>query len=329
MWTDPTQRVALNIDGRWLQRQDRWNAGAAGEIPLAVEVSEVRSVLTDDALLGALERWRHHGHLIVMDDYGTGYAGMAEALVLQPDLVKLDRALIAGVDHDPQKQSLVRAVRAWTDDLGIGLLAEGVETAAEVAAVARLGGDSAQGYYSAKPAAHLVPVSAARVLSPSPLTSHPEGAPPPSQPSPALGFYAQAVAGSPIPSYVVDRRRVIVAWNAAAERLLGHPAGQLVDRRCAAGPLDHRDADGRLLCRGFCPLVHSMAEQIVEAAVVSAADAEGERHQGEIWVTPIFASALGRVVGALEQFREVEDAQVGGGDSPRRPVRALGNEGTG
>lgn len=50
-----------------------------------------------------------------MDDYGTGYAGMAEALVLQPDLAKLHRALIGGVDHDPQKQSLVRAVRAWAD----------------------------------------------------------------------------------------------------------------------------------------------------------------------------------------------------------------------
>lgn len=54
---------------------------------------------------------------------------MAEVLTLQPDLVKLDRALMAGVGHNIQKQLLVRAVRAWTDDLGIGLLAEGVETA--------------------------------------------------------------------------------------------------------------------------------------------------------------------------------------------------------
>ena len=299
LWADPAQRVFLNIDGRWPTLPGPWETGAAGEIPLAVEVSEARSVLNDEGLLAALERWRQHGHLIVMDDYGTGYAGMAGALVLQPELVKLDRVLIAGVDHNIQKQSLVRAVRTWTDDLGIALLAEGVETAAELAAVARLGCDYAQGYYVARPAAGLP-----RVSVPVPRTA--PALSPAVVPSRALAFYAQAVADSGIPSYVVDRRRELVAWNAAAERLLGHPAGDLVGRRCAAGPLDHRDAAGRLLCRGFCPLVHSMAEHIVEAAVVSAADAAGQRHQVETWVTPIFDSALGRVVGALEQFREVE-----------------------
>ena len=305
LWTDPTHRVFLNIDGRWPHLPERWDSGAAGEIPLAVEVSEARSVLNDDGLLTALERWRRHGHLIVMDDYGTGYAGMAEALVLQPDLVKLDRALIAGVGHNIQKQSLVRAVRAWTDDLGIALLAEGVETAEELAAVARLGCDYAQGYYLAEPAPELRPVSRRRLHTPlSP--------PPAANPSPALAFYAQAVADSAIPSYVVDRRRELVAWNRAAENLLGHPAQQLVGRRCAGGPLDHRDADGHLLCRGFCPLVHSMAEKVVHAMPVTVADAAGARRNVETWVTPIFDTTLGCVVGALEQFREVDPAQDGG-----------------
>lgn len=322
LWVDPTQRVFLNIDGRWPELPARWDSGAAGEIPLAVEVSEARSVLNDEGLLAALERWRHHGHLIVMDDYGTGYAGMAEVLVVQPDWVKLDRALIAGVDHDVQKQAMVRAVRAWTDDLGIGLLAEGVETAEEVAAAAQLGCDYAQGYYLAEPAPQLLPVSrqVPRAAPPAPSAVHP---------SPALAFYAQAVADSAIPSYVVDRRRELVAWNGAAEQLLGHAAGQLVGRRCAAGPLDHRDGDGRLLCRGFCPLVHSMAEQVVHTMVVSAADAEGARHLVETWVTPIFDTALGRVVGALEQFREVEHAQVAGGDPSSKLVAAFGSQGTG
>ncbi len=321
LWADPTQRVFLNIDGRWPKLPDRWDAGAAGEIPLAVEVSEARSVLNDEGLLAALERWRRHGHLIVMDDYGTGYAGMAEALVLQPDLVKLDRALIAGVDHHGQKQSLVRAVRSWTDDLGIELLAEGVETAAELAAVARLGCDYAQGYYLAEPARRLPPVSG-----PVPRTAPP--APAAAHPSPALAFYAQAVADSAIPSYVVDRRRELVAWNRAAEALLGHAAGQLVGQRCAMGPLDHRDAAGRLLCRGFCPLAHSMAEQAVHTMVVSAADAGGQRHRVETWVTPIFDTALGRVVGALAQFRPVEKSDVPHGDPASGRVRAWRGEGT-
>lgn len=322
LWVDPTQRVFLNIDGRWPALPDRWDTGATGEIPLAVEVSEARSVLNDEGLLAALERWRRHGHLIVMDDYGTGYAGMAEALVLQPDLVKLDRALIAGVDHNVQKQSLVRAVRSWTDDLGIGLLAEGVETAAELAAVVRLGCDYAQGYYLAEPAPQLPPVSrpVPRTAPPAPAAAHP---------SPALAFYAQAVADSAIPSYVVDRRRELVAWNRAAEALLGHAAGQLVGQRCAMGPLDHRDAAGRLLCRGFCPLVHSMAEQVVHTMVVSAADAGGQRHRVETWVTPIFDTALGRVVGALEQFRAVEESATHPGDPASGRVSAVTGAGTG
>ena len=137
------------------------------------------------------------------------------------------------------------------------------------------------------------------------------------------------VADSAIPSYVVDRRRELVAWNRAAEQRLGHAAGQLVGRRCAAGPLDHRDGDGRLLCRGFCPLVHSMAEQVVHTMVVSAADAEDARHLVETWVTPIFDSALGRVVGAVEQFREVEHAQVAGGEPSSKLVAAFGSQGTG
>ena len=142
----------------------------------------------------------------------------------------------------------------WTDDLGIALLAEGVETGREQAAVARSGCDYAQGYYLAKPAPQLPPVSrpVPCIAPPAPAAAHP---------SPALAFYAQAVADSTIPSYVVDRGRVLVAWNGAAERLLGDPAGQVVWQRCAGSPLDHRDGAGRLLCRGFCPLLHSMAEQ--------------------------------------------------------------------
>lgn len=128
-WTDPTHRVFLNIDARWAVLPDPWEQGRAGEIPLAVEVSETRSVMEDETLLAALDRWRRSGHLVVVDDYGAGCAGPGGVLALQPDIVKLDRILVAGIDHDVQKQSLVRAVRTWTDDLGIGLLAEGVETA--------------------------------------------------------------------------------------------------------------------------------------------------------------------------------------------------------
>ena len=109
----------------------------------------------------------------------------------------------------------------------------------------------------------------------------------------------------------------------------GRPIGQLVGQECAVGPLDHRDAAGRLLCRGFCPLVHSMAEQVVHTMVVSAADAGGERRLVETWVTPIFDTALGRVVGALEQFRPVEASEARHGSPPSGRVRAVTGAGAG
>lgn len=300
-WADPAQRLFLNVDTRWASLPDPWEQGRPGEIPLAVEVSEARSVLEDDVLLAAVARWRQAGHLVVIDDYGTGYAGPGEVLALQPDIIKLDRILIAGIDHDVQKQSLVRAISGWTDDMGIGLLAEGVETAEEWASVRRLGCDYAQGFYLGRPEAARLPAGV------TPRAAVPARARPPeaSRPAihPVLAWYGRALAEAPIPSYVVDRRRGMVAWNRAAEELLGYPADQLVGQQCMQSPLDHRNAAGRLLCRGFCPLVHSMAEQTAHAAVVSVARADGTRETLEVWVTPLVDGASGRVVGALEQFR--------------------------
>lgn len=324
-WTDPTHRVFLNIDARWAVLPDPWEQGRAGEIPLAVEVSETRSVMEDETLLAALDRWRRSGHLVVVDDYGAGYAGPGGVLALQPDIVKLDRILVAGIDHDVQKQSLVRAVRTWTDDLGIGLLAEGVETAEELAAVRRLGCDYAQGFYLGRPAAALLPPTAQSVRG-SLARSRPHVVREPARPAvhPVLAWYAQAMAEASIPSCVVDRRRTMVAWNQAAEALLGYPARQCVGQRCMQSPLDHRDGAGRLLCRGACPLVHSMAEQVVHATVVNGARADGTRQALEIWVTPLWEGTSGRVVGALEQFRPVGDLPTASAASAGdRPVGAM------
>ena len=55
----------------------------------------------------------------------------------------------------------------------------------------------------------------------------------------------------------------------------------------------------------------------------------GSAHPMETWGIPSFDTALGRVVGVLEQFREVEEAQLGDGDSSSRPAQVFGNEGAG
>ncbi len=67
---------------------------------------------------------------LVIDDNGTGWAVAATVLEVLPDLIKIDRSLIAHVDLPGERPSFLRPFRTWTREFGIGLVAEGVETAA-------------------------------------------------------------------------------------------------------------------------------------------------------------------------------------------------------
>ncbi|MGC8486955.1 MAG: EAL domain-containing protein [Clostridia bacterium] len=298
-WWPPGQRLFLNVDGRWT-RASELGAHRAGGIPLALEISERHPIVSDPALLSAVARWRQAGHLLVLDDYGTGYAAAATVLAVQPDIVKLDRALISGIDGNRQKRSLVRSLRAWTTDLGIRLVAEGIETEAELAVLQDLGCDYGQGYLLGRPGPDM---RAATEIS---LTvSRQRRVPAPTGAASPLTFYAGAIQDSPIASYIVDHRRRLVAWNAAAAALLEHSAEDLVGELCFRSPLDHRNQAGHRLCVGACPLVHAMAERRMHNGVVSARTRSGVRQVIQVWVLPLVDSRSGRVVGALEQFSPI------------------------
>ena len=300
-WPSDKLRLFLNVDGQWPVLLDEWEHPVPETPPLAIEVSEHQSALENPALLAALVRWRQAGHLIVIDDYGTGYAAAATVLAVQPDILKLDRQLIASIDKDVRKQSLVRALRTWTHDLGIRLVAEGIETEEELAALTDLGCDYGQGFLLGRPDAVMtaLPPTAAQGRRAPLAAAEPQAV------DPTLVLYAQSITGSPIPSYVVDRRRRMVAWNEAAASLLGYTPVELVNQRCFQSPLDHRNQEGQRLCATVCPLVHSMAMQQAHAAVTSVRRADGQRQLVQVWVTPLFAGAEGHVVGALEQFQPV------------------------
>jgi|GEM_PF-2104243 len=88
---------------------------------------------------------------VSVDDAGAGFSSLRHILELEPDVVKLDIALIRGIDHDPARQALAAGLSHYARDTGTLLIAEGVETSAEAEAVRRLGVHWGQGYYFGRP----------------------------------------------------------------------------------------------------------------------------------------------------------------------------------
>ena len=89
---------------------------------------------------------------MAIDDFGAGYSGLNLLTDFQPDQIKLDMKLIRGIEHHGPRQAIVHAIDQVCRDLGIDVIAEGVETAEEYAWLANEGVQLFQGYLFAKPA---------------------------------------------------------------------------------------------------------------------------------------------------------------------------------
>ncbi len=118
---------------------------------IVLEVTE-RAALDETAGIAArATRLRALGYRIAIDDLGAGYSGLSYLVQLAPEVVKIDMSLIRHVDREPVKQKLVGSLATLCKDLGMRVVAEGVETVAERDAVSALGCDQLQGYLFAKP----------------------------------------------------------------------------------------------------------------------------------------------------------------------------------
>ena len=91
--------------------------------------------------------------MFALDDYGSGYSNEGSLLELSPRFIKVDIAIIRGIDTDPDKQQIVQNIVAYAHPRSMQIIAEGVENAAEMQKVIELGADALQGYYLARPAA--------------------------------------------------------------------------------------------------------------------------------------------------------------------------------
>ena len=126
--------------------------------PLSVLAPEIVLEITEQSpfdrvpdVRDRVRRLRSLGFRLAVDDLGSGYAGLTSFAALEPEFVKLDRGLVQDIDSEPVKRKLVASIVTVSRDLGITVVAEGIETAAERAVVAGLGCDLMQGFFFRHP----------------------------------------------------------------------------------------------------------------------------------------------------------------------------------
>ncbi len=127
------------------------NASALEPSRLRLEVSE--SVMLDrrDATFAGLARLRELGVALSLDDFGTGYSSLAHLKHLPVDTIKIDRSFLKDVDRSTSDTATVLAMLTLARGLGLGTVAEGVETEAQVHRLRLMGCPTAQGFYFARP----------------------------------------------------------------------------------------------------------------------------------------------------------------------------------
>ena len=156
----PSSFLALNVSPRGLMSRDveallLRTESLAGVV---IEVTEQAEVEDYARLQQVIARIREAGGRLAIDDAGAGYASLSHILALRPEFVKLDRGLVSGIDRDQAKRGVVESLAMFTGRIGARLVAEGVETEAEMAALQRIGTPLAQGYALGRPVAAMAEI---------------------------------------------------------------------------------------------------------------------------------------------------------------------------
>lgn len=118
---------------------------------VVLEITEHERISEDTPIWQTIAELRELGVRIGADDVGMGYAGLAQLLVLRPELVKMDHFITHGVDSDPARRVIATALTKISDEIGACVLAEGIETEAELATLIATGVQLGQGNQIAQP----------------------------------------------------------------------------------------------------------------------------------------------------------------------------------
>jgi EAL domain-containing protein (putative c-di-GMP-specific phosphodiesterase class I)/ActR/RegA family two-component response regulator len=121
----------------------------AGRVVL--ELTERSPIVDYEGAAECVARLRALGSRLAVDDVGHGFSGLGRVVELAPDLLKFDRSLVSGVDSDPARSALITRLTSFADDVGMEVVAEGVETEAELETLRDLGVLNGQGFLLGRP----------------------------------------------------------------------------------------------------------------------------------------------------------------------------------
>jgi diguanylate cyclase (GGDEF)-like protein len=156
--TTPPLAIAVNLSARQLQHpaildEVRAALAAADLDPhsLVLEITETAVMEQLHAAVAILTRLRKLGVRLALDDFGTGYSSLSYLQRLPVDILKIDRSFIGGVTGSAEQSALARAIVNLGHTLGLQTVAEGIETAEQLATLRELGCQLGQGYHLARP----------------------------------------------------------------------------------------------------------------------------------------------------------------------------------
>nr|WP_246406583.1 EAL domain-containing protein [Modestobacter versicolor] len=164
---DVTGYVAMNVSPQTLLTP--LCREVLGDLPLdrvVLELSEHEQVQDYAALGAALAPLRARGMRLAIDDVGAGFSSLRHIVVTGPDVIKMDRSIVSGLDTDPILAKLAQSLVDFAHSSDICVVAEGVETAAEHEVLRRLGVDGGQGWLFGRPGPADLLVDAGTVLAP-------------------------------------------------------------------------------------------------------------------------------------------------------------------
>lgn len=146
-------RIALNVSPSVLIHEELLRrVTTAGATRVVIELTEHTAVDDYDDVRAAADLLRDRGARLAVDDIGAGFASIRHIVKLVPEVIKLDRELVGGIDADPVRKSFAEALVGFATSVGSDIVAEGLETADELAMVRALGIRYGQGFLIAPPA---------------------------------------------------------------------------------------------------------------------------------------------------------------------------------